>query len=275
MDDFEARSMSANESESRVWAEKFLFGESLYAECDISPSVAADMFVTSSPLIVDGHCWYCQRSATFLRISEPVEYVDSLLPNCDDLRFELACVRNGKHRIVFFFRFHQGRIQKIGQYPSLADIVNDESRSYRQMLEPADASDLHRAIGLAAHGVGVGSFVYLRRVFERLITRRFTEFKDSKRWGDDALVGKSMDDKIEFLKDHLPDFLVRNKRVYAILSKGIHELSEGECLAAFEFLKRSIFYILADDRRKKEELDSRRNAEAAIADFSSGRAPPR
>ncbi|HEY8033868.1 MAG TPA: hypothetical protein VIF02_16225 [Methylocella sp.] len=197
-----------------------------------------------------------------------------MLENRDVFPFSLVCMRDIKHSIVFYFRFKQRRIQKIGQYPSLADIANDESRSYRQVLAPADASDLHRAIGLAAHGVGVGSFVYLRRVFERLIARRFTEFKGSEGWDDDALVCKRMEDKIEFLKAHLPDFLVQNKKVYAILSKGVHELSEEECLSAFEFLKHSTFFILDDDKRKREELDSRRRAEAAIAAFSNGKAPP-
>jgi len=42
-------------------------------------------------------------------------------------------------------------IQKIGQYPSLADIANDESRAYREVLKPDDGAELHRAIGLAAH----------------------------------------------------------------------------------------------------------------------------
>jgi hypothetical protein len=77
-----------------------------------------------------------------------------------------------------------------------------------------------------------------------------------------------MEEKIKLLRNHLPQFLVSNKKLYAVLSLGIHELSEQECLAAFEFLKHSTFFILDDDRRKKEELDSRRKAEAAIAAFS-------
>jgi len=76
-----------------------------------------------------------------------------------------------------------------------------------------------------------------------------------------------MDDKIEFLKHHLPEFLVRNKKVYAILSKGIHELEETECLNTFEVLKHAIFFILDEDRHKRELLERRQKAENAISSF--------
>ena len=136
------------------------------------------------------------------------------------------------------------------------------------MLDREDRAELHRAIGLAAHGVGVGSFVYLRRVFERLILRRFKEFKDEEGWNEAEFVRLRMEDKIEFLERHLPDFLARNRKVYAILSKGIHELQENECLSAFEMLKHAIFFILDEDKHNMEQLELRRKAEQAIASFS-------
>jgi len=97
----------------------------------------------------------------------------------------------------------------------------------------------------------------LRRVFERLINGRFVEFKDVEGWSDADFVGKRMDEKIEILKGHLPSFLVRNRKVYSILSKGIHDLEEPECLNAFEVLKHSIFFILDEDERKRQELQLR------------------
>jgi hypothetical protein len=143
------------------------------------------------------------------------------------------------------------------------------------VLEPSDASELHKAIGLAAHGVGVGSLVYLRRVFERLIMRRFAEFRDIEGWSEAKFVSKRMDEKIEFLKGHLPDFLVQNSRVYAILSQAIHELAEDVCLNPFEYLKDSIFFILEEDQRKRQELELRRKAETAIASFSENTGHPK
>jgi hypothetical protein len=40
------------------------------------------------------------------------------------------------------FRFDDPFVQKIGQYPSLADIANDESRLYKMVLEAEDAAEL-------------------------------------------------------------------------------------------------------------------------------------
>ena len=68
-----------------------------------------------------------------------------------------------------------------------------------------------------------------------------------------------MDEKIYTLKDYLPSFIVKNRAVYGILSKGIHELSEDECLAYFGCMRSSIELILDErieqvKKRKKEEL---------------------
>jgi hypothetical protein len=182
---------------------------------------------------------------------------------------QIGCTRDTEHKIDFILRLRDPLIQKIGQFPSLADIANDESRLYQKALDRDDGAELHRAIGLAAHGVGIGSFVYLRRVFERLIARRFKEFKDKEGWTEAEFVKLRMEEKIEFLKGHLPEFLTRNKRVYAILSKGIHELREKECLGAFEMLKHATFFILDEDKHKIEQLGVRRKAEQAIASFAN------
>jgi hypothetical protein len=58
---------------------------------------------------------------------------------------------------------------------------------------------------------------------------------------------------------------------YAILSKGIHELQEKECLVAFEMLKHATFFILDEDKHKIEQLELRRKAEQAIASYSNNK----
>jgi hypothetical protein len=75
-----------------------------------------------------------------------------------------------------------------------------------------------------------GSYVYLRRIFERLIKGRFDEFKETEKWSEEDFLKVRMHERIELLKEHLPEFLVRNKKVYSILSLGVHELDEKVCL---------------------------------------------
>jgi hypothetical protein len=80
----------------------------------------------------------------------------------------------------------------------------------------------YKAIGLVAQGEGIGSFVYLRRVFERLIQSRFDQFKQEEGYNDDDFFKFRMDEKIAFLKEHLPPSLVEIRKIYSIFNKGIH-----------------------------------------------------
>jgi len=253
----------------------FLFGAPLYGKYHFESSKNIELMFVAH-LTVDGHCPDCQKTATFRRTSGEISLSKfrEVVEHQPALFFTITCTRDKGHKIIFVLHVDiENRdnefpvIQKIGQYPSLADIANGESRTYRQVLNPNDGAELRKAIGLAAHGVGVGAFVYMRRVFERLITQRFEDFKEAEGWSNTDFVRKRMDDKIELLQHHLPDFLVRNRRVYAILSKGIHELQEVECLSAFESLKHAIFFILVEDKHKKKELELRRKAEQAIHAF--------
>ena len=66
-----------------------------------------------------------------------------------------------------------------------------------------------------------------------------------------------MDEKIEKLKGYLPQFLVNNKHIYSILSKGIHELEEEQCSKFFPILKQSI-EIMLDELAEAEEKERRR-----------------
>jgi hypothetical protein len=110
---------------------------------------------------------------------------------------------------------------------------------------------LYKAIGLAAHGEGIGSFVYLRRVFERLIRSRFDQYKAEEGWTDEDFKLR-MDEKIALLKAHLPSFLVEIREIYSIFSKGIHELDNEDCLQFFEVGRRAILIVLEDDLKRSE-----------------------
>jgi hypothetical protein len=112
----------------------FLFGAPLYAERDVfsAPAMLDAMFIQN--LVLDGHCPHCHRTSTFQRSDGDMRSTDArvqvaLWP------FTITCVRDRSHTIHFAFRLDKPLIQKIGQYPSLADIANDKSRIYRQVLK--------------------------------------------------------------------------------------------------------------------------------------------
>jgi hypothetical protein len=249
--------------------QEFLFQSPLYESFKFSDDLKdakALLYYASS---IDGYCRYCKKLSTF-RSDGPIasgaweqfqksKYFDSTLT--------LTCARNSDHEIKFFLLVMDGVVQKVGQYPSFADIALDESKSYGNILTEDDKAELHKAIGLAAHGVGIGSFVYVRRIFERLIQKRFEEFKDVEKWVVEDFKNLRMTEKIDFLREHLPKFLVENKKIYGVLSLGIHELDEEECLQFFEIMKASTIIILEEDKKKKEQLALQAKLSAAIGNF--------
>lgn len=250
---------------------EFFFSFPLYAQADMAANWDEAKQIFTNMFRIDGHCPSCGKSSTFKRmgaINHPSHLDLDDLPSGARTTLEIQCQRVLAHTIWFDLLKRASRIEKVGQYPSLADIANDESRKYAKVLKGGDAAEFHRAIGLAAHGIGIGSYVYLRRIFERLVNGRFAEFKDAEGWRDEDYFRLRMDERIELLKDHLPAFLVENRKMYSILSLGIHELDEDTCRGLFPVLKGSISIILAEDEKKREERRLRDDLATAIREFT-------
>ncbi|HEY4786063.1 MAG TPA: hypothetical protein VIH57_08435 [Bacteroidales bacterium] len=152
----------------------------------------------------------------------------------------------------------QKTLTKVGQYPSVADFHIYEIKQYTKLLPTEKLKEFTRAIGLAANGVGIGSFVYLRRIFEHLIYEAYSKAKADGAVSDSDFQRARMDEKIDLLHSYLPAFLVENKGMYSILSLGIHELNEKTCLDHFDTLRVGIEVILdekLDELRKKEKIE--------------------
>lgn len=176
---------------------------------------------------------------------------------------ECYCTRVNSHKMFFVINATLDKFGKIGQYPSIADLELPSIKKYQKVLAN-DYSDFSKAIGLTSHGVGIGAFVYLRRIFENLIEEAHQLEITRENWNEDDYEKSRMSDKIILLKDKLPDFLSKNRSLYSILSKGIHELKEDECLRAFPLMKNSIELILDQKLAKKEALRKELEAQAAL-----------
>lgn len=172
----------------------------------------------------------------------------------------LTCKRKPGDTLRFIVYKDRKIILKIGQYPSLADLQFSEiGKKYDKVLPPEDLKNLKKAIGLVTHGVGAGSFVYLRKIFENLIFETYTENASSIKVNEADFKKQRMMDKVEILEAFLPSQLVEMKGVYSILSKGVHELTEQECLKYFAPIKLSIELILDQKIEifQKQEKDVR------------------
>ena len=198
-----------------------------------------------------------------------VSYVSGKSEKFDTFEVILQCKRYGTflHYLVHaeydnedYEHSHIMSISKVGQYPSVADFHIGQVHKYDKVLPKDKMREFTKAIGLAANGVGIGSFVYLRRIFEYLVFEAHEVAKSKNPSFDKtAFTSGRMNEKIQMLSGYLPDYLVEHHAIYGILSKGIHELGEDECNKYFPILKASIELILDEkleayqkEMRKKE-----------------------
>jgi len=192
-----------------------------------------------------------QKSPTTYAIS--YSDVDAYSKFSDFKKVSLTNKRTSEDILIFFIYAFSDYVVKVGQLPSIASLqLSEIDEKYSKQLDDMDIRLFKKAIGLAAHGVGAGSFVYLRRIFEGLILSAYEKNAKGLTITSDDFKSQRMTDKVVTLKDYLPSELVAMKSIYSILSKGVHELSEEECLTYFAPLKLSIELIL--DQKIEEAI---------------------
>lgn len=236
---------------------------------------------------IDIYCSQCKDTSTFKSLVEQTQeyrnYVNSisspgsLTPfHSDPSLFEtiinkryyrvcFKCTRECGHLINFYIEVDKDNFVKVGQYPSQYDFKKSSIKQYNKILSELRLREFNIAESLASSGIGIGSFVYLRRIFESLIEEaRINAKYENKEWNDEAFFTCRMDQKIDLLKEFLPSFLVENRTIYSILSKGVHQLEEEECLDAFEPVKLGIELILDEKIRLIEQKKKTEDASKSI-----------
>jgi hypothetical protein len=157
-------------------------------------------------------------------------------------------------------------IKKIGQYPSMADMQFFECKKYSKILKE-NYRDYTMALGLYASGVGCGSFLYLRRIFEIMVEEFHKECLLQDTWDEEEFQGLHFNEKIQKIEAYgkciIPNELneVRNV-LYGVLSKGVHESSEDECKELFPYVKQAIDIMLDTkiaQREREDKLKEMRN----------------
>jgi len=232
----------------------------LYHDFDLSIGVVEERIyeLLSNKKTIDAYCIWCDKEDTVFRaydyLSDNV-LIPSWTTRHDGLiKIEYRCTRDESHAYHIYYFKAGNFFTKVGQYPSVADFQIPQVETYRKILSGEEYKEFTRGIGLAAHGIGIGSFVYLRRVFENLIEEAHTKAcTDDNEFPNKEYLKAGMNDKIKMVKNYLPEFLVENRDLYAILSKGIHDLSENECLQYFETVKIGIEQILDEKIIQKEK----------------------
>ena len=205
------------------------------------------------------------------RSSIVVESVSGKTDRFNTFEVILKCKR---YSIFLHYLIHIGRnedgdvefISKVGQYPSVADFHIGKVHKYDKVLPKERMREFTKAIGLAANGVGIGSFVYLRRIFEHLVFEALeVAKKDKPEFDETVFISSRMNERIQMLSGYLPDFLVENHTIYGILSKGIHELSEDVCNKHFSILRESIEMILDEKLEAYQKEQKKKSIKQALS----------
>lgn len=253
--------------------EEFLVENSLYDRLTVVPSDLYELksFLNKGTTIrtyckdcKDNSVFNCKKS-NFVDISEQIikpipnaspqeRILIQLIRNNKFINLVYDCAKKEEHKYTYNLvlgcdvKNKDYYIMKIGQYPSYADIEIPNIKKYKKILGDEKYKEYKRAMALYSCNVGVGSFVYLRRIIEKLVlVDAYKEALKDDKGIKDKLNGKRFNEKMELLKEYLPDTLSDfEPYLYPILSKGVHEFKEEECLKYFMVVKGAIDLILSD-----------------------------
>jgi hypothetical protein len=250
----------------------FVFEVPLYADVVVDSSRYNEAIkIITARHKIDAYNPILKENSTYIGGADDVRNIYSDIRNYGRFHnFTYKCTRHD-HIVKVNVLLEKGDndnyiLTKIGQYPSIADFHISKIKDYSKVLPPEQMKEFSKGIGLVAHGIGVGSFVYLRRIFEYLIEEAHRLAINDKDFNDTVYKTSKVDERIKQLNNYLPEFLVENRQLYGILSKGIHELKENECLNLFETVKIGIEMILDE---KLEKYEKKRKMEKARAMISS------
>lgn len=185
------------------------------------------------------------------------------------LMITLCCAMDSTHRLDYVIHAYEKYLIKIGQYPSIATLSFSELDEYRHVMDDSVRKEFGTALGLFANGVGIGAYTYLRRIFETILLKASETAIDEGKIEKVVFNEARVTEKINMVKDELPETIVDNPVLYGIISKGIHELSEEECIEYFPVMKASILLILNQWEKKKKEMETKKRLNASISKIAS------
>lgn len=261
----------------------FLEKKSLYSWVTIELPENVSQFLQIDKIEMD--CPICKKSRPFSDRRPSGGGLGQSIPKLESeiYSFSFTCdgcssnFRQGyRSKYIFFVEVNVERksIKKVGQSPAWS--INLE-KDLEKFLE-GDAEYFKKALICESQGYGIAAFSYYRRVLENSIGKIIeglrsalilnnAELEEIEKI-DKALSSTIMDERIKIAKDHVPNHLQPNNMnplaiIYDTLSKGIHKLSEEQCLENSQHIRVALSYLIKALTQQNEEqkifLDSMKN----------------
>ena len=179
-------------------------------------------------------------------------------------RFEIDLLCPMCHsKMTLYYVYTLNYIEKILTYPDVMDGYKVKYKEYRK-LQTDNGFDYYNEFVEACYSFykihsGIGTFCYLRLCIENIIKDFWNEMLECGKINDEYDSMVKVSKRVEVIKDNLdPEIYCMIPNLYSILSKGINELDENECLKHFDTLK-EIVEILLDQKldilKKKKKID--------------------
>ena len=236
---------------------------------------------------IDGFCSCCEKERTFVskniaaavtplkeqvlkHTPRPTSIpISSPPPRPKDCPKEYATTFIG----LFFYCAHCGEehyyairidghsICKVGQSPSFSRMETQSFRKYKNLISKY-YTELTSAVNLYSQNLGIGAFVYLRRILEHLVDTKYSILPDHA--DNTKFIDKLK--AVEAIAPVIPKELEEIKeQIYSVLSKGVQEYSEDECLELFDAVFYVVTSVLDQELFKKEQEEKAANVKKIIA----------
>jgi hypothetical protein len=241
------------------------------------PELARDLY----PELLDLYCPECDQKRPFrdLRSSGGGAGMPSQEPrrveNGDDYDVLLTCTGCRKSKFHCWFQVRLSptpSLQKLGQLPPWELEIPSELRK-----SLGNNADFYRKTKVClGQGYGVGACSYMRRVLEDQINPMLELIKEAMQRSNKpeaeieevkaAIKGKVFDEKMRIAYQHAPESMIIAgdnplKRMHDNLSKGLHGLSESECVSIATEQLAILEYVVTELKRANE---ARRKYEGAV-----------
>lgn len=171
---------------------------------------------------------------------------------------------------LYYKHIHSLFLIKVGQYPSLKDLQLFDTKKYRNILGK-NYTDYTLALALYSDGVGAGSFVYLRRILEHFVkevhTNCVNQCNEAVTNGSGSAFNEEeykvlrFNEKINYLEQNFHKTIIPAElndirgNIYGVISKGVHESTEEECLQLFPSAKYIIDTFIEEKIQQKEKQE--------------------
>lgn len=220
-------------------------------------------------------CAVCGSDQTFNMFNEYYEeYVNEIVNGrIRDLRYR--CASCHKSQRIFLVAFHTEKkdtdqdslvLEKVGQYPAWSIEMDKE---LEEMLGE-HAEYYRRGLICESQSYGIGAYAYFRRITEDVIDKLLesildlVEAEEKEQYREkleEVRKEKTAEKKINLVKDLLPKSLQVDgmnplKELYGVLSEGIHDKTDEECMEKAEAIRGILVFLVNQVARTKRDKKS-------------------